>query len=103
MAASGTVWHARGGVWQPLWHCLACGVAEGAMLVGRVAGARGLATVFRGKELAQEILVTIGDRSAGVQPSQAGVRAGVEEVQVGRPGWRPTLLTIAVGDHAASK
>ena len=30
-----------------------------AMLVGRVAGVRGLATVFRGKELAGEILVML--------------------------------------------
>lgn len=52
--------------------------------MGRVAGVRGLATMFQGKLLAAEIL--------------AGVKQGVAAL-----GARPSLVAIAVGNHPASK
>ena len=66
--------------------------------VGRVAGVRGLATMFHGKVLAAEILAEVipGNLSqfwAGVK-----VKQGVEAL-----GARPSLVAIAVGNHPASK
>jgi len=52
--------------------------------VGRVAGVRGLATMFQGKLLAAEIL--------------AEVKQGVAAL-----GSKPSLVAIAVGNHPASK
>lgn len=50
---------------------------------------RSLATIFRGKDLADDILEK--------------VRSSVSAVQIRNPGWRPKLVAVAVGNHPASK
>ena len=67
--------------------------------VGRVAGVRGLATMFQGKLLAAEILAEVIRHNFWVILwKDVKVKQGVAAL-----GARPSLVAIAVGNHPASK